>query len=109
MDKVEEWFKKRLENALDPDKALEIVTARAIPSEPYRLELIYDETTRTVTLQGDQLGLDIVRRAVNWLAKPDTEVGMRAAFTEVSPLTKSNVRLIIRRVESDEASDTATA
>jgi hypothetical protein len=66
----------------------------------YRLELIYDETSKSALLQGNQAGFEALRDNCAMLS--EAEAGTILYFDEVTSLTKTNIRLIVKRVNDSD-------
>jgi hypothetical protein len=73
------------------------------PNQPtYRLELLYNEATKTVILQGNQAGLENLLEHIKRLARPGEVSGANAHFDSVTSLSENDVDMIIQRVENDD-------
>jgi hypothetical protein len=89
------------QNETQDNEFIERMKKLAMPGEPYRLELLYNDAKKMVTLQADERGFKILLDIISSLAKPDVWSGRHAHLDEVTFLTKSEIRLIIQRVSSE--------
>lgn len=89
---------------LSPEEALEQRWKSVILSrdEPYRLEVVYDEDAGAVILQADQAGLVYLQSVIAALASSEDSQRYERHFDTTTMLThESNVKFVIRRVESE--------
>lgn len=102
MTELDEWRRKMRDNSITgPDEIRAAMQGNIDPDAPlYRLELLYDEATKTVILQGNKFGLETFLEAVMRLVKG--ELGeSHVHFDCTSGLSKNDLDLIIQYV-SDE-------
>lgn len=97
--KMEEFLNKVRQNQPSRDEILQKLRDIAGPMESYRLEAIYDSEKNTLTLQGDQRGMEILNDIITGLKHIDTPAGNHTHLDEVTYLTKANVKLVIQRVD----------
>jgi len=104
MSDLEEFRRKMREKGTrDSEEFFMEVRKNMDPNQPiYRLELFYDEATRTVILQGNQAGLEGLIDQIKRLARPGEVSGAHAHFDNVTSLSENNVDMIIQRVEDDD-------
>jgi hypothetical protein len=105
MDEFEEWINKMRQGALtDPDEIRAAILRNVDPNQPpYRLELLYDEAAKTVTLRGNLAGLQDLLAIVANLARPETRPGASIRLDSASELTKNDLNLIIQLVEDNDS------
>ncbi|MCL4248816.1 MAG: hypothetical protein KJ065_11785 [Anaerolineae bacterium] len=104
MSELDDFRRKMREKGTgNPEEFFAKVREDLDPNQPsYRLELFFDETTRTVILQGNQAGLENLLKQIEKLARPDTVSGAHAHFDSVTELSENNVDMIIQRVEDND-------
>ncbi len=98
MDEFEAWINKMRQGALtDPEEIRAAILRNVDPNQPpYRLELLYDEATKTVTLQGNVAGLQELLALIAPLASPEAHPGENIRLNRESELTKADLKLIIQ-------------
>lgn len=103
MSELDEWHKSHADVNSNPQEVLNIIKKAIDPNAPkYRLELLFDEETKTILLQGNQVGLERILGVLQELVKPDTVSGKHRHFDRQTGLSKNDLDLIIQRVNDDD-------
>ncbi len=103
MNELDEFRRKMREKAGNFEEFYAEIIKNIDPNQPpHRLELFYDEDTKTVILQGNQVGLESLIRTIERLARADAVSGAHAHFDSATQLSENNVDMIIQRVDNDD-------
>jgi hypothetical protein len=103
MNELEEFLRKMREKATGNSEEFFARASQEAHNNDkiFRLELLYDEVTKTVILQGNQVGLEYLIETIRRLAQPDAISGSHVHFDETN-LSKNELDLIIQHVKGDD-------
>jgi hypothetical protein len=101
MSDLEKKWQELRDNAIrDPEKILEYMTSHSAElQEPFVLEVLY-EPGELIIIQGNLEGLKSLQVAVNRLIETSA-IGGHIHFDNASNLSKSEIPLIIQKVDDD--------
>jgi hypothetical protein len=99
MTELDRWRRNMRDNSTtDPDEIRAAMQRNIDPDAPlYRLELLYDESTKTIILQGNKFGLETLLEAMIRLMRGEPDLS-HLHFDRASGFSKNALDLIIQFV-----------